>query len=115
MIQSQITIGRVKFCYLYLNIVGNKKDIYTYYITSVPVSHKTHVVDMKWFPMNYSFHKLNLIKNNSNQQSILASMGEDGCVMVWDVVNYDKTVKNDTNNYLRPVFSTEVNKVDGKN
>ena len=41
-------------------------------------------------------------------------MGEDGCVMVWDVINYDKTVKNDTNSYLRPVFSTEVNKVDGK-
>jgi len=96
------------------SILGNKKDIYTFYITSISVSHKSHVVDMKWFPINYSFHKLNLIKNSSNQQSILASMGEDGCVMVWDVINYDKTVKNDTNNYLRPVFSTEVNKVDGK-
>jgi hypothetical protein len=68
---------------------------------------------MKWFPINYSFHKLNLVKNTSNQQTILASLGEDGCVMIWDVVNYDKTVKNDTNSYLRPVFSTEVNKVDG--
>ncbi len=68
---------------------------------------------MKWFPINYSFYKMNLVKNNSNQRGVLATIGEDGCVMVWDVINYDKTIKNDTNSYLRPIFNTEVNKVDG--
>jgi hypothetical protein len=87
------------------------KDHYTFYITSVPVSHKTIVVDLKWFPPNLTFYKLNLTKSNSQESTILASLGEEGTVILWE--NIDTSIKNDTNNYIKPIFTTEVHKVDG--
>lgn len=92
----------------------NKKDVYTYFITPLFESHKSSVTAMKWFPKNYSFNRSNLIQNNSNDSSLLASLAEDGQVLIWDIKNLDRMIKNDTSNYIRPVIRVEVNKMDCK-
>lgn len=92
----------------------NKKDLFTFYITPIFESHKTHITAMKWFPKNYSFTKYNLVTNNSNESTILATLGEDGQVLIWDIKNMDRSVKNDINNYIKPVLKVEVNKMDCK-
>jgi hypothetical protein len=91
-----------------------KKDYYTYYITPNFESHKAHITSMKWFPKNYSFTKYALTTNNSNETTILATLGEDGQVLIWDMKNFDKTIKNDTSNYIKPVIRVEINKLDCK-
>lgn len=69
---------------------------------------------MRWFPKNYSFAKYNLVQNTSEKSSILATLGEDGQVLIWDIEKLDRTIKNDVNNYIKPVIRAEINKVDGK-
>lgn len=69
---------------------------------------------MKWFPKNFAFNKHNLIANSSNEANLLATLGEDGQVLIWDMKSFDKTVRNDTSNYLKPVVRVEVNKIDCK-
>jgi len=78
-------------------------------------SHKTHINAMKWFPKNFSFFKYNLIQNNSGEQTVLATLGEDGQVLIWDMKQFDRTTVNDTSDYIRPVIRCEINKMDCKN
>ena len=66
----------------------NKRDLYESYITQVGDSHKTHITSMKWFPKNYYFHKSHLATNESGESSQLATLGEDGQVLIWDFKYY---------------------------
>jgi hypothetical protein len=89
--------------------------LYTFYITPIFESHRTQITSIKWFPINYSFNKYALSQNNSNESTLLASLAEDGQVLIWDMKNFDHTtVKNDTSNYIKPVIKVEVNKMDCK-
>lgn len=67
---------------------------------------------MQWFPKNFGFTKYNLTQNNSGEVSILATLAEDGQVLLWDIKNHDKTIKNDISNYIKPVIRCEINKMD---
>lgn len=98
---------------LYLFLV-DKKLLYEFYITQVIDSHKTHITSMKWFPKNLNFHKSNLIANETNEVSLLATLGEDGQMLVWDLKTVDPN-KNDNIPYnLRTVHRVEINKMDCK-
>lgn len=91
----------------------NKSDIYTFYITSIQESHKTHLTGMKWFPAGYSFHKHQLQYNESSKDiMLLTTCAEDGQVLIWDTKHLDSTVKNEVNNYIKPVLRVDINKMD---
>ena len=100
-----------KFFLLFF-IALKKENMYTYYITPIFESHKTHLNSMKWFPKNYSFAKYNLTQNTSGDVSLLATLGEDGLILIWDMKNFDRSVFNDTSNYIKPIMRCEVNKMD---
>lgn len=86
----------------------------TYYITPVFESHRTHIAAMQWFPKGFGFNKYTLAQNNSSEVNILATLGDDGYIHIWDLKSMDRTVKNDTSNYIRPVLKVEANKMDCK-
>lgn len=67
---------------------------------------------MKWFPKNFSFTKYNLVQNNTGEVSILATLAEDGQVLIWDMKGFDRSVVNDTSNYIKPLIRCEINKMD---
>ena len=91
----------------------NKTEIYTYFITPIPESHKTHITSMKWFPAGYSFHKYQLQYSPEIKDiNLLATIAEDGQVLVWDCKNFDRTIKNEIGNYIKPVLRIEINKID---
>ena len=69
---------------------------------------------MKWFPPNFSFTKYNLVENKSNEVGILATLAEDGQVLLWDMKNFDRSIINDTSNYIKPTVRCEINKMDCK-
>lgn len=88
--------------------------MYTYYITPIFESHRTHINAMQWFPKNFSFTKYNLVQNTSNEVGILATLAEDGQVLLWDMKNFDRSIFNDTSNYIKPTIRCEINKMDCK-
>lgn len=88
--------------------------MYTFYITPTTESHRTHINAMKWFPKNFNFTKYNLVQNNSGEVSVLATLGEDGQVLIWDMKNFDRSDFNDTSKYIKPVIRCEINKMDCK-
>lgn len=93
----------------------NKKDqLYENFITAVIDSHKTHITAMKWFPKNYSFHRSNLISPSSspNESSLLATLAEDGQMLIWDFNPVDR-LKNDNIPFnLKYVHRVDINKMD---
>eukprot|EP00340_Litonotus_pictus_P001863 CAMPEP_0170522126 /NCGR_PEP_ID=MMETSP0209-20121228/7573_1 /TAXON_ID=665100 ORGANISM="Litonotus pictus, Strain P1" /NCGR_SAMPLE_ID=MMETSP0209 /ASSEMBLY_ACC=CAM_ASM_000301 /LENGTH=754 /DNA_ID=CAMNT_0010809469 /DNA_START=66 /DNA_END=2333 /DNA_ORIENTATION=+ len=92
---------------------ANKQDLYTFYITGISESHKTHINSMKWLPKGYNYHKYQLNYNESlNEINLLATVAEDGQVCIWDILHLDKTIKNEVSNYIKPVLRLEVNKLD---
>ena len=72
---------------------------------------------MKWFPKNYSFHKSHLTANESGESTLLATLGEDGQVLIWDLKYYEmNSNRGDVTPYnLRPALRVEINKMDCKN
>lgn len=101
------------FCLkIYKKILAKKENIYTYYITPIFESHRTHINAMQWFPKNFSFTKYNLVQNTSGEVGILATLAEDGQVLLWDMKNFDRTIFNDTSNYIKPIVRCEINKMD---
>jgi hypothetical protein len=69
---------------------------------------------MKWFPKNYHFHKSHLTANESGECTLLATLGEDGLVLIWDLkYNEMNSNRGDSTPYnLRPTLKVEVNKFD---
>lgn len=96
----------------------NKKDQYTYYINLIADGHKTHVSTMKWFDRGIIIHKYQIAPNPKekelNDVNTLATMGEDGQILIWDFKTLDRTIKNDTSNCIKPLIRIEVNKMDCK-
>lgn len=90
----------------------NKSEIYTFYITSISESHKTHVTGMKWFPAGYTYKNQLIFNKDANEVFLLATLAEDGQVLIWDTRNFDKTSKNEVGNFIKPVLRVEINKVD---
>lgn len=90
----------------------NKKDLFTSYISPIFESHKTHITSMKWFPKGVGYLKYNLVNVTTNECNLLATLGEDGQVLIWDIK--DKITKEE-NNYMKPVIRIEVTKMDCKN
>lgn len=111
--EYQLMNKKSKDIFLIFNL-ANRKDLYTFFITPNFESHKTHITSMKWFPKNFGFTKYNLVANNSNETTILATLAEDGQVLIWDIKNFDRSIKNDTSNYIKPVIRVEINKLDCK-
>ena len=97
----------------------NIKDFYIYNISSLHESHKGRVTALKWFPPGYSINKKNQIvfADDVKEVCTLASLGEDGQVIVWDYKGLElgegKSIENDVNSYIKTIH-VEVNKVDGK-
>ena len=96
----------------------NIKDYYIYNISSLHESHKGRVTALKWFPPGYSINKKNQIvysKEDEKEVGVVASLGEDGQVIVWDYKGLElgegKSIQNDVNNYIRTIH-VEINKVD---
>ena len=95
----------------------NIKDYYIYNISSLHESHKGRVTALKWFPPGYSINKKNQIIFSEEEKDvcILASLGEDGQVIVWDYKGLElgegKSIQNDVNNYIKAIH-VEINKVD---
>jgi len=71
---------------------------------------------MKWLPKNYNFHKSHLTSNESGECTLLATLGEDGLVLIWDLKYYEmNNNRGDNTPYnLRPVMRIEINKMDCK-
>jgi hypothetical protein len=91
----------------------DKKYLYEFYITQVIDSHKTHITSMKWFPKNVQLLKYNFITKETNEVQLLATIGEDGIVLVWDFKRLPDPSKNDGIPFiLRPVHKVEVYKMD---
>lgn len=90
----------------------NKNEFYTFLQTSIAESHKTHITSMKWFPPGYIYHKYNLLQTEKTDVNLLGTVAEDGQVFIWDILNLDRTVINNTNDHIRPVLKVEVNKLD---
>jgi len=107
-----------------LILFKGKKDIYTYHISSITDSHKTHITAMKWFPSDVAFDKkyYNLIANSTNDVFLMITLGEDGQALIWDLKqltaiwdnkNFDKgATKNDVSKDIKPVVRIELNKTD---
>jgi hypothetical protein len=69
---------------------------------------------MKWFPKGYSFLKQNLINNGTNECTLLATLAEDGQVLIWDLRIFDGNPKTEVNNYLKPQMRIDVYKTECK-
>jgi WD40 repeat protein len=68
---------------------------------------------MKWFPPGYYVHKGSIQYNATNKEvSLLATLGEDGMLHVWDIKSLDRSTKNDVSNHIRPVIKADINKAD---
>ena len=98
------------------NRIASRKEQYSYYINLIADAHKTHITAMRWFDRGIIIHKYNLAQstNNPNDVTVLATIGEDGQILIWDLKNLDRTIKNDTSNCIKPIIRTEVNKMDCK-
>ena len=96
--------------------IASKKEQYSYYINLIADAHKTHITAMRRFDRGIIIHKYNLAQstNNPNDVTVLATIGEDGQILIWDLKNLDRTIKNDTSNCIKPIIRTEVNKMDCK-
>ena len=96
---------------------ANIKDYYIYNISSLLESHKGKVKGLKWFPPGYVMNKKKQITFIPEEKECctIASLGEDGQVIVWDYKNLNlgdpKTVQNDINPYMTTQH-IEINKVD---
>ena len=83
-------------------------------MTSLNDSHRMRISSLKWFPKGFFLHKGLLQFNSaSNEVALLASLGEDGQILIWDMKNFEHSVENDVNTYIKYI-RVEVNKVDGK-
>lgn len=90
-----------------------KSEVYTFYITPISESHKSYITGFKWFPPGYSFHKYQMQYNQSIKDiNIFATISDDGQILVWDCKNFDRTIKNEVGNYIKPVLKIEVNRFD---
>jgi hypothetical protein len=71
---------------------------------------------MKWLPKNYHFHKSHLTTNDSGECTLMATLGEDGLVLIWDLKYYEmNNNRGDNTPYnLRPAMRIEINKMDCK-
>lgn len=99
----------------YFNIVlVPRKEQYSYYINLIADAHKTHITAMKWFDKGIVIHKYNLSESttNKNDVTVLATIAEDGQILIWDFKGLDRSIKNDTSNCIKPIIKTEVNKMD---
>jgi WD40 repeat protein len=88
--------------------------LYEHYISHISDSHKTHISSMKWFPKNYNFTKSKQLANNDSGQSyLLATLGEDGQVLIWDLKPNEISSRLDSTPYnMKPVVKVEVNIMD---
>lgn len=92
---------------------ANKSELFTFYITGISESHKTHLNSMKWLDKGFSYYKYQLNFNEKhNDYNLLATIAEDGQVCIWDILHLDKTIKNEVSNYIKPVIKIEINKLD---
>jgi len=103
------------FIVIYLILVSRKEQ-YSYYITQIAESHKTHITAMMWFEKGVTTNKYQVVQStsNPNDATALATVGEDGMVYIWDIKNLDRSIKNDISNCIKPIIRTEVNKMDCK-
>ena len=95
----------------------NKGDQYESYISLVNDSHKTHISAMQWFEKNFHFQKNKglLTTNDSGESTLLATLGEDGQALIWDLKEYDLQSRGETSPYsLRPILRVDINKIDSK-
>jgi len=73
---------------------------------------------MKWFDKGISLYKSNLVQKPefANEVSVLATLGEDGHILVWNLSwkDFDRNTKNETSACCKPVIRTEINKLDCK-
>jgi hypothetical protein len=99
---------KIKKVYL-INIAG-KKEQYLTFTTAILDSHKTHITDIKWFPKGYYYNKYTLNYSNNNEHKALATVAEDGQVIIWSIEKIEKNSKIEL--ILRPANKIEVNKVD---
>ncbi len=78
-------------------------------------SHKTHISAIRWFPKNYQVFKYSFTQKETGEVQLLATIAEDGMLLVWDLKRLADPSKNDGIPYsLRPVHRVEVNKMDSK-
>ena len=96
---------------------ANLKDFYIYNLSSLYESHKSKVTSLKWFPPGYFINKKKQIIYDPEEKNccIIASLGEDGQIILWDYKGLElgdpKSVCNDINKYILAIH-IEVNKVD---
>ena len=73
---------------------------------------------MKWFPKNINFtkNKSGIVVNDSEQSTILATLGEDGLVLLWDLKHNELNNRTDITLFnMKPLIRVEVNRMDCKN
>lgn len=90
----------------------NKKDIYTSYTSTINDSHRNQITAMKWFPKGYSLQKQSLIFNGSNETNLLATLAEDGQILIWDLKAFDGNPKTEVSNLLKPQIRIDVYKTE---
>lgn len=56
------------------------------------------------------------MNNESGESTLVATLGEDGLVLIWDLKEYDLQSRGETSPYYisKPVLKVEVNKMDCK-
>lgn len=86
----------------------NKTQIYTYYITMLSDSHSCNITGLKWLPAGYYYSKHMLYNESNNEITILASTGEDGKVLIWNLKALEKQHKNEVNPYFKPCIKIDV-------
>ncbi len=71
---------------------------------------------MHWFPKNFHFHKGHLASNESGETTLLATLGEDGLCLVWDLKEYDLQSRGESSpfNLNKAILKVEINKMDSK-
>ena len=71
---------------------------------------------MQWFPKSMHFQKGHLQSNESGESTLLATLGEDGLVLIWDLKEYDLQSRGETSPFSisKPTLKVEVNKMDCK-
>lgn len=67
---------------------------------------------MKWLKPGLTIHKGTFKQTENKDVGLLATLGEDGFLLIWDIKNLDRTTKNDVSNYIRPALRVEIYKLD---
>lgn len=95
----------------------NKKDLYTFVLTSPTDSHKGKITSIRWFPAGYTTNKKNQIihLDDIKESALVATLGDDGMVIIWNIRDIElgtgKEMENDVNRYIKSI-KIEINKVD---